>query len=348
MGQTVTEVHTFSSGKGSWASSRRVQDRRIAAGLDPKTLALVFSDVLGEDEDNYRFLVEAAADIYGVALPAGWQKLVPTEPVRRREDVAALREFAIDLMPGLIWLIEGRTIWEVFRDNRFLGNTRLANCSKFLKQMPAREWIEANCFPEDTVIYVGIDWMETHRLPDIQKAYLPYRAEAPLCEAPYIDSDDVLEMLAERNIDPPRLYKLGFQHANCGGGCVRAGQAQFATLLEIMPTRYAAWEAEEEGIRQHLDKPVSILRERRRAHVLTYHGLTENDVKKDWYITDSGDLREREIVIATGKPVPKVAPITLREFRERHQADANQTDLDDTSACDMCFTAPNTDNEETP
>lgn len=336
----MTDVSTFSSGKGSWASSRRVQDRRTAAGLDPKGLALVFSDVLGEDEDNYRFLVEAAADIYGVSLPDGWRDLVPTEPVRRRADVAALREFAIGLMPGLIWLVEGRTIWEVFRDNRFLGNSRLANCSKFLKQMPARQWIDANCYPEDTTIFVGIDWMETHRLPDIQKAYLPYQAEAPLCEAPYIDSDDVLKMLADRGIDPPRLYSMGFQHANCGGGCVRAGQAQFATLLEIMPTRYAAWESEEEGVRQHLGKPVSILRERRRTQLLAHYGLTESDVEIDFYITASGDVKQHEIIKATGKPLPKFAPMTLREFRERHQSDPSKTDRTDDSGCSQCFVAP--------
>src|SRR4051794_34291502 len=96
----------FSSGAGSWAAARRVADQH---GTD--NLVLLFADVKGEDEDNYRFLHEAAADIGG----------------------------------ELVVVSDGRTIWDVFKDDRFLGNTRLANCSKFLKQKPARDWLDANC-----------------------------------------------------------------------------------------------------------------------------------------------------------------------------------------------------------
>lgn len=251
-------VVMFSSGAGSWATARRVADEH-----GTEQLYLVFADVSMEDEDNYRFLAEAAADVGGT----------------------------------LVHLCDGRDIWQVFKDDRFLGNTRLSNCSKLLKQRPARAWLDANCDPAETTVYVGIDWTETHRLPAIQQAYLPYTAKAPLTDPPYLSKDQILADLRARGIAPPRLYDLGFSHANCGGGCVRAGQGQFAHLLRVMPERYAWWEQQEQELREHLDKDVAILRDRRGG---------------------------------------KVKPLTLRAFRERHEAAPEQTDLFDVGGCG-CF-----------
>jgi hypothetical protein len=253
-------VVMFSSGAGSWAAARRVADEH---GTD--RLTLVFTDVLGEDEDNYRFLRDAAADIGG----------------------------------ELVWLTEGRTIWQVFKDNRFLGNTRLANCSKFLKQQPAREWLDANCDPVSTTVYVGIDWTETHRLPAIHSSYEPFKADAPLTRPPYLSKRQILDQLRLRGIEPPRLYGMGFEHANCGGGCVRAGQGQFLNLLRVMPDRFAEWEANEQDLREYLDADVSILRDRR-----------------------DGDT----------------TPMTLRQLRERAEVDDPQLDLFDIGGCG-CFVA---------
>ncbi len=254
-------VTMFSSGAGSWAAARRVQDESFKDG-DRHTL--LFSDVSMEDEDNYRFLHEAAAD----------------------------------LAPAVLVIVkDGRDIWQVFKDNRFLGNSRLANCSKFLKQQPARAWLNANCDPSDTIVYVGIDWSEEHRMAAVRHNYLPYPALAPLCEPPLTDKAAILTDLRSRGIKPPRLYDLGFAHANCGGGCVRAGQGQFAHLLETMPERFAWWESNEQDLREHLGKNVSILRDRR-----------------------------------GGKSVP----LTLRAFRERHETIPDDTDRLDIGGCG-CF-----------
>ena len=251
-------VVMFSSGAGSWAAARRVADRH---GTD--NLTLLFSDVNMEDEDNYRFLHEAAADIGG----------------------------------ELVIVNDGRNIWDVFKDDKFLGNSRLANCSKYLKQKPARGWLDANCDPATTTVYVGIDWTEIHRLPAIERNYQPYKAEAPMCDPPYLDKRQVLADLRSRGIEPPRLYGMGFAHANCGGGCVRAGQGQFARLLEVMPERFAWWEQQEQEVRDHLGKDVSILRD-------TRGGTT--------------------------------TPLTLTSFRERHELTPEQIDLFDIGGCG-CF-----------
>jgi hypothetical protein len=138
-----------------------------------------------------------------------------------------------------------------------------------------------------------------HRLPAIRRAYKPYRAEAPLCDPPHISRQDVFAELKRRGIRRPRLYDMGMAHANCGGGCVRAGQGQFARLLEVMPDRFAEWERNEQQLRDHLGKDVAILRDR-----------------------TGGELR----------------PLTLREFRERSEARPEQIDLFDIGGCG-CFVA---------
>ena len=231
----MKHVVMFSGGIGSWAAAKMV-----AATFGTDNLYLVFTDVkgntesshIGEDEDTYRFLDDAVKNIGGT----------------------------------YIYINEGRDIWEVFKDKKFLGNSRLAHCSFDLKQKPARKWLNENCDPNDTIVYVGIDWTETHRLPAIVKNYKPYKAVAPLAEPyyhtedkMYYDKQELIEWAESEGLKTPRLYSLGFSHNNCGGGCVRAGQAQFKKLLEVMPERFAMWEAKEQEVIKHIGKDVSIL-----------------------------------------------------------------------------------------
>lgn len=231
-------VVMMSGGIGSWATAKRVAQRHGTDGL-----TLLFADVkgdstdphVGEDPDTYRFLDDAARNI-GV-------------PITRVAD--------------------GRTIWEVFHDRRFLGNQRQANCSTTLKQIPCRAWLEANYpDPASAVIHIGIDWSEAHRVAPIAKAYLPYRAECPMTEPPYLDKASMIDWAEREGLRPPALYARGYSHNNCGGGCVRAGQGAFTHLLNDNPERFAVWERNEAELRGFLDRDVTILRDRRGGKVL--------------------------------------------------------------------------------
>src|ERR1017187_4012260 len=91
----TTHVVLFSGGLGSWATAKRVADKH---GTD--NLILLFCDTRIEDPDLYRFLPEAAANVGG----------------------------------RLVILNEGRTVWEGFRDVKFLGNARIDPCSRILKR----------------------------------------------------------------------------------------------------------------------------------------------------------------------------------------------------------------------
>lgn len=258
---THEHVVLFSGGFGSWAAARRLRDR-----LGPgKEITLLFTDTLIEDEDLYRFLEEAAANVDG----------------------------------NLVRIADGRTPWQVFKDERFLGNSRLDPCSKILKRNLSRKWIKEHCDPEEATLYVGITIDEEHRFKKIQPRWEPYRIDAPMCEEPYLllAHEDRAAMMRDAGLEPPRLYAMGFPHNNCGGFCIKAGQAHFANLLEKMPRRYAHHEREESKFREWIGKDVTILRDRR--------GGT-------------------------------VTPLTLKEFRERHESQPTQTDLFDWGGCG-CF-----------
>ena len=264
----MKRIVMFSGGIGSWGAAKRVAEQ-----FGTEDLYLVFSDVkgnnpsphVGEDEDTYRFIKEAAENVGGT----------------------------------FVYLNDGRDIWEIFKEKRWLGNSRLAHCSHVLKQKPARDWLEANCDPKDTVVYVGIDWTETHRLPAIVKNYLPYKAEAPLTEPPYADKEAHIAAARAEGLVTPRLYDLGFSHNNCGGGCVKAGQGQFKKLLDVMPDRFAVWEQKEKEMQEFLGcDDISILTE------------TVNGVKKN---------------------------LPLIELRKRSEMSPKLIDIDDIGGCGCFF-----------
>jgi hypothetical protein len=121
---------------------------------------------------------------------------------------------------------------------------------KFIKQFD----------PSEVTIYLGFDWTEIHRYERAIKHWLPYTIKSPLCEPPYIDKEVMKKMIADDGIELPRLYKMGFAHNNCGGGCVKAGIGHFAKLYREFPERYKEWEDREQEIRDYLGKDVSILR----------------------------------------------------------------------------------------
>lgn len=236
----------FSGGAASYATAKRVVERHGA-----EDLTLLFSDTNTEDSDLYRFLGEAARDVGGelVVLDNG-----------------------------------GRTIWDSFREARFLGNTRVDICSRKLKREPCDEWLEQNCDKAETVVYVGISWEERHRFDRLTaiRSGKGWHYEAPLCDAPFLRREEILEQLGEAGIRPPRLYGLGFKHNNCGGGCVKAGHSHWEHLLKTLPDVFAEWERQEDAFRKWIGR------------------------------TDPTILRDR-----TGG---HTRPLSLREFRERIQS----------------------------
>lgn len=202
-----TYLVSYSGGLSSFAAAWEIKRQGF-------NMELIFCDTLIEDEDLYRFL----------------------------------KETAVFLGLELTTLSDGRTPWEVFKDVRYIGNSRTAPCSTFLKREIFRKYIEdGNYTPEETILVLGFDVTEAHRVERAKENWQPYGILAPLIER-VAAKREALEALKKVGIEIPRLYKMGFQHNNCGGFCVRAGQAQFQKLLEIFPERYAEHEASEQKL----------------------------------------------------------------------------------------------------
>lgn len=218
---TIRTVCMFSGGVTSWAAAKRVAEQDGTDGM-----VLLFADTLIEDEDNYRFLDDAAANI---GLP-------------------------------LTRIADGRDPWQVFNDERFLGNARIDPCSKILKRELLARWFRENA-PDATTV-VGLAWDEPERFERFSARMAPRVVRAPLIERPWISKTMALEWAAREGLQPPRMYRMGFAHANCGGFCIKGGHGSFATLLRNFPERFRHHEEQEQAIRGVLGD-VSILRDRR-------------------------------------------------------------------------------------
>ena len=219
----MKRILSFSGGLGSWMAGKR-----LAAEFGTNDLILLFANVYMEDWDTYRFLEEAAPNVGG--------------------------EF--------IEISDGRTPWKVFFDERML-TSRFDPCSRILKRELIDKWVKERYSPDECVRYIGIDWTESHRLDEARPRFAPYKVEAPLCAPPYISKESMATASRAEGIEPPRLYAMGFQHGNCGGFCIKAGQAQFANLLKKLPDRYRFHEEKEQEAIALLGAGAYILRDRR-------------------------------------------------------------------------------------
>ncbi len=247
-----TYIVNVSGGLTSFEALKRTLDR-----YGKEHTHAIFADTLIEDEDLYRFLDDQDR-YFGITI----------------ERVA-----------------EGRTPWQVMHDERCITMQSMAPCSKILKRKTIDKLIVQHYTPGTYTRVFGMDWTEMHRVERLTTTLAPEPVWFPLIEKPYVQKCDIADYLDSIGIAVPRLYKMGFSHNNCGGGCVKAGQAHWAHLYHTLPARYAIWEAQEEDIRAYLGKDVTILKERINgvAYPLSLHdfrvrleaGDTNYD-KNDW------------------------------------------------------------------
>lgn len=199
-------VISYSGGLGSFAAAYLTIKKH-----GKQACSLVFTDTLTEDQDLYRFLGETS-NALGCEL---------------------------------ITIKDGRNIWEVFSDVRFMGNSRVDPCSRVLKRDLFKKYmIDGH---ENDILVVGISKEEQHRITSIRANWHPWAVEAPLIEAP-MSREQIIDVLDGFGIAPPRLYEMGFPHNNCGGFCVKTGQKQMALLLKKMPERYKWHEEQQEKL----------------------------------------------------------------------------------------------------
>ncbi len=262
-------VISTSGGLGSWHAGRRVRDRH---GTD--RLTLLHLDAGMEDPDTYRFLIEGSADVLGVPLEevADLARRARELPPVEREDLKAQRLAALgalaadaqERIPGLVWVHQGKDVWDVYEERNFIGNNRVDLCSIVLKREAAERWVRARFFPEEVVLYLGFDATERARQERAKARWLPYRVENPLVEEPPEGDpkEAAMALCRAAGMEIPFLYRLGFTHSNCSAFCCRAGKSHFVHLLKTMPERYRYFEEREERLRARIGD-YTILREQR-------------------------------------------------------------------------------------
>lgn len=229
----MKHIVSFSGGMGSFAEAKSCVDK-----YGKENVLLLFADVHMEDSDLYRFVQET-------------------------------KEF---LDCELVVLDMGKSPWELFKERRFIGNSRIDICSSELKRNPLIKWIDdlygvnievplkrldgtdlTNVQGivmtrtvralKDAEVHLGIDFSEHHRLTRLQGYMRPKVYRSTLVEEGKIIRKDYSEQFG---IKRPFLYTLNFAHNNCGGFCVKAGLGQFKKLYEELPDRYAFHEQQEQ------------------------------------------------------------------------------------------------------
>jgi hypothetical protein len=121
----------------------------------------------------------------------------------------------------------------------------------------------------------------------------------------------ILKWAEEEGLELPRLYAAGFDHSNCAGFCIRAGQAHYRRLWQKFPERYLEFERKEQDVYDHIGKKHPFLRVQRNG---------------------------------------KLNYLTLREFREQYlqpedAGEACQIDLFDVGGCGCFSEAPEEEGE---
>jgi len=221
-----TRIVLFSGGLSSFEMGRRVLKT-----YGEENVRFWFFDTLIEDEDVYGFITDAQ-EFY-------------RKPI----------EFFKD----------GRNPWQVFRDERFIGNSRVPLCNRVLKREVLEDLLRKKFPQKDVILCLGYEHREIKRMDRAKLLWLKkgYDVEFPLVNPPYMEKSDLLEFVSSKGLIVPKLYKNGFTHNNCGGACVQAGIFQWSKLWKEFPERYLWHEQQEIVTREYLQKDVSILRERK-------------------------------------------------------------------------------------
>lgn len=239
----------YSGGLMSWGAAKLTCDKYGA-----ENVVLLFSDVGTEDPDVYRFLVQGAS-----ALGA-------------RLEIVRINSGGKYITP-----------WELAIMRKTVPNWKFAICSGELKKQPAIKWQNEH-LPEGTPIIMGFSIEEQERIDRVKKRKDKWTYEFPLAEKPYTTVCQIREWLKELNIEEPKMYAEGFNHANCNGGCFKAGLGHWARLYKERPEVFAYHEQKEKEFQQITGKDMTVLM-RKGEHLLLseLRELVDNGIVKPSY-----------------------------------------------------------------
>lgn len=193
----------------------------------------------------------------------------------------------------MITIKDGRDIWEVFKDSKFMGNSRIDPCSRILKREQTAKFLK-NVDHNSSTLCFGIDLFEEERLIKLKRRYEPFEVISPLCDL-FLDRVSFeSDFYKESGIAKPYLYTIGMLHNNCGGFCVKAGLGHFKKLYEKDLERYLYFEQKEREVYQSVPNARPFLKKNINK-VTTY--LTLEDYRVNYLENKSSTPDEEESFI---------------------------------------------------
>jgi len=208
------------------------------------TCVIVNAFVKEEDDDNRRFLVDVER---WIGVP-----------------IVVLRDEKY-----------GGSAYEVFRRVRYTKGMYGAPCARVIK----REILDGWCKPGDVAV-IGFTAEEQDRADSLRDR-LP-DAEFPLIEAG-LTKADCLAMVERAGIELPRMYRMGYNNANCIG-CVKGGAGYWNKIRRDFPERYEEMATIEDMIGQ----TSYLLRDRTTGVRISLRQLDPNAGRHDTIVPDCG------------------------------------------------------------
>lgn len=171
----------------------------------------------------------------------------------------------------------GASAYEVFRRAKYTKGAFGAPCSRALK----RDILEAWAGPDDVAV-LGFTVEEQDRADRYNG-----NAEFPLIDAG-LTKADCLAMLERAGIEPPLMYRLGYNNANCIG-CVKGGAGYWNKVRADFPERFEEMAKIEEMI-----GPVAyLMRDRKTGVRISLRQLDPNSGRHDVTLPECGFACER-------------------------------------------------------
>lgn len=123
------------------------------------------------------------------------------------------------------------TVWKEYGVMRM---PRFAPCSRELKQLARKQWELDNGFNKaEDIIIMGFTANEADRAERFRENHPEYNLECPLIEHGY-DKQRCWEILNDAGIAVPKIYKMGYDNANCLG-CVYGGIGYWQKIKRDFP-----------------------------------------------------------------------------------------------------------------
>ena len=193
----------------------------------------------------------------------------------------------------ITWDSDGRNPEQLFYDNSALANNRMPFCSRILKAERMQKY-----YKDGDVLVFGIGADEPHRSNRIVGVYQTVAVKTgKWCKLKFplisenTTNQQIDDFLNDAGIQEPLLYRLGFLHNNCSGGCVRAGKKHWKLLYEKLPEVYADRERVEREMREYLEKDIHFFKD---ETLEAFRGRIDRGELSSYYNTD--DEKETECI----------------------------------------------------